>query len=272
VIHVFIERHHNPQSGGKERIMHVSIGLAPGAAALLACAGAVQSTLAQTVTESFESGFRAWSPHGIVYCAPDCTLDYAIELSQEQAHEGDWSVEMMGVGYLDSGVIFVQRPIVLQPGTWTPTVEFQIYSIAGGEVGSWDAAAYIGLEPPDEEFEFTMIGPISLQGWNTFSLEQTIEVDEPTTVYVAVGYRINFEVENTHWVDSVVISGIPGQVAADLNFDGEVGAADLAELLAQWGACPPPQKGSCLADLEPADGDGEVGAADLGELLANWSR
>ena len=244
---------------------------AEGAAALASCLVMTSPSVAGTLVESFEDGFHAWSPHGIVYCAPDCTLEYTIELSQDYAHDGEWSVEMMGIGYLDSGVVFVQRPIVMQPGTWAPLVEFQIYSEAAGDIGVWDAAAFIGLQPPDEEFEFTMIGPITQEGWNAFSLQQPIELEKTTTAYVAVGYRINFEVEHTYWVDSVVISGIPEQIAADLNFDGEVGPADLAELLAQWGACPPPQEGSCLADIAPTSGgDGTVGPADLAELLANW--
>lgn len=62
---------------------------------------------------------------------------------------------------------------------------------------------------------------------------------------------------------------IAGQLAitaefcpADLDGDGEVGAADLAQLLGNWGPCP-----GCAADF---DGDGVVGAADLAELLGNW--
>ena len=49
--------------------------------------------------------------------------------------------------------------------------------------------------------------------------------------------------------------------------DGEVGAADLAELLASWGPC-----AACPADIAPAKsgGDDVVGAADLAELLASW--
>ena len=50
-------------------------------------------------------------------------------------------------------------------------------------------------------------------------------------------------------------------VAADLNCDGFVGAADLSQLLAAWGD-------SGAGDL---DGDGAVGAADLALLLAEWS-
>jgi hypothetical protein len=50
--------------------------------------------------------------------------------------------------------------------------------------------------------------------------------------------------------------------------DGAVAAADLAELLANWGPCQ--NIAICPADLAPAVGDGEVNAADLAELLANW--
>ena len=49
---------------------------------------------------------------------------------------------------------------------------------------------------------------------------------------------------------------------ADLNFDGDVDAADLADLLLAWG--PNPEH---PADF---DGDGKVGSADLAELLADW--
>ena len=48
---------------------------------------------------------------------------------------------------------------------------------------------------------------------------------------------------------------------ADLNGDGNVGAADLATLLSAWGTADP------LADL---NGDGVVGAPDLAELLSSW--
>jgi hypothetical protein len=57
----------------------------------------------------------------------------------------------------------------------------------------------------------------------------------------------------------------PPACPADLTGDSAVGAADLGELLAQWGQC-----GQCAADIAPPRGDGVVGAADLGELLAGW--
>ncbi len=59
-------------------------------------------------------------------------------------------------------------------------------------------------------------------------------------------------------------NGIPDECECPADFDGsgDVSAADLAELLSNWGPCV-----GCPADF---DGDGVVNAADLAELLAAW--
>ena len=54
---------------------------------------------------------------------------------------------------------------------------------------------------------------------------------------------------------------------ADIDHDGDVDAADLAQLLAAWGTCPPLTIG-CAGDL---DFDGIVGAGDLSILLGAWT-
>ncbi len=51
----------------------------------------------------------------------------------------------------------------------------------------------------------------------------------------------------------------------DLDCNDSVGAGDLLNLLAAWGACPP--KEFCPADF---DSNGFVGAGDLLALFANW--
>ncbi len=52
------------------------------------------------------------------------------------------------------------------------------------------------------------------------------------------------------------------QCPADLDCDGDVGAADLADLHAAWRSSP-----GHPADV---DGDRQVDAADWAELLADW--
>lgn len=59
-------------------------------------------------------------------------------------------------------------------------------------------------------------------------------------------------------------NGIPDECECpqDLDGDGNVDAADLAQLLGNWGPCP-----DCPADF---DGDNDVDAADLAQLLGAW--
>ena len=69
------------------------------------------------------------------------------------------------------------------------------------------------------------------------------------------------------WVVSVTyrqVNCAPPACPSDLTLDNVVNAADLAQLLANWGACLP---GVCPSDLTL---DGVVNAADLAQLLANW--
>lgn len=61
----------------------------------------------------------------------------------------------------------------------------------------------------------------------------------------------------------MIFESITLRLAADLDGDGEVNAADLAILLGAWGRC-----AGCDADLT---GDGTVDAADLATLLGAWS-
>ncbi len=63
-------------------------------------------------------------------------------------------------------------------------------------------------------------------------------------------------------VDHAGVDVFIAECPADLDGDGEVGAADLAELLGNWGSCK-----ECSADL---DGNGQVEPFDLALLLGAW--
>lgn len=66
--------------------------------------------------------------------------------------------------------------------------------------------------------------------------------------------------------DGVADVCTPGFNPFDLDGDGSVDGADLALVIAAWGACPGVP--SCAEDF---NGDGEVSGADLGSLIAAWT-
>lgn len=81
---------------------------------------------------------------------------------------------------------------------------------------------------------------------------------------------INAWIENPVFEDyrielsGVYFLGMQSMCPADLNGDTVIDGADLGQLLALWGLCPP---GGCPADLTH---DGMVDGADIGVLLAAW--
>ena len=85
----------------------------------------------------------------------------------------------------------------------------------------------------------------------------------PNVVDDTVWVRVRMD---NYYTDYYDVSNGPFSIVlpcpADLDGDGVVDAADLAELLASWGPCE-----GCPADF---NGDGVVDAADLADLLAAW--
>ncbi|MFO0829069.1 MAG: hypothetical protein U0572_13100 [Phycisphaerales bacterium] len=113
----------------------------------------------------------------------------------------------------------------------------------------------------------------SSAGWQTLSrLVPTSPTngDDFGTSVASIGFRIAAGVpgDDSNGTNSNVGEVAifePGWCAEDLDADGEVGSADLAELLGAWGACS--GCAFCFADL---DGDQQVGSSDLAILLGAW--
>ena len=69
-------------------------------------------------------------------------------------------------------------------------------------------------------------------------------------------------IDSTVELDDFVLEFVPAEASPDLDGNGTVNGADLAILLAAWGACE-----GCPADL---DANGQVNGADLAVLLGAW--
>jgi hypothetical protein len=156
-----------------------------------------------------------------------------------------------GVGNISLPPLFVELP---QPGhdnTWgTPDDNFGNLRLLPGSpcIDAGDNTAV-----PADEFDLDADGdtaepiPFDLAGLPRF-------LDDPKTIDTGNG--------TPPIVDMGAYEHNCGNNAMDLTGDSVVDAADLAQLLADWGACP-----GCPAD---STGDGVVDAADLAAMLDNW--
>lgn len=78
--------------------------------------------------------------------------------------------------------------------------------------------------------------------------------------------NIAFKAEFTDGSQGIFMASFAVNNSPDIDGDGNVGSADLAQLIGSWGPCPVPPT-PCPADL---DGDGFVGASDMAQLLGSW--
>jgi hypothetical protein len=150
---------------------------------------------------------------------------------------------------------------------------------------AWMRAAHIGSDgnlyvdvnaqydlPEGYDFTCFVYDPASGE------VTDTVRIDTGSGSDIATAFELGPD-DSLHWTGSTyngVVTGTdtatvafivdpPPATPGDLNNDGVVGPADLAALLALWGACS--NCSECTADL---DGSCNVGPGDLAEMLANW--
>ena len=162
------------------------------------------------VFESFEDGFSLWEPDAQMPWDPEKHIPphWSVILSQEKSHTGQWSLNFTANGLFDDGTVWIVREISLPPGSWDIGLEFYFWS-EQSDVNNWQVVSYIGLDRPEVEGDFTVVGYAGIEGWSPYGLQETIVVDEQTTAWVALGYSIVWETWRTHYFDSVTITGLP---------------------------------------------------------------
>ena len=177
---------------------------------------------ADTIYESFENGFGPWRPS-----IGNPPVAWRVSPSQDQAYDGQWSLDFTADGTNDDGQVFMVREIQLPAGTWNIGLEFHLWSNGDNQITSWWGDGFIGPYEPTQESDFTQsaygerIKPITLGGWDSFSMQRTITTTTATTIYIAFGYDIVWETQRTHYFDSVTLTGVPIQCGNGVCFAGE---------------------------------------------------
>ena len=115
-----------------------------------------------------------------------------------------------------------------------------------------------GADCPGNNNDLLEVGEV----W-TFSCTATLDIPLASVATVT-----GTDVMAGHDVSDNAVVVVAADCISDLDCDGDVDQADLAQVLIHWGACP--AAGFCIDALSWPLQDGVVGAAELAALLASW--
>lgn len=177
---------------------------------LAASALPIHAVRAQSVFESFETGFGDWTVDSHIMSVQPEQFIYTVTRSQAQAQDGVWSLEFFMDGSNDDGSVWIARTVDLPAGLWDVAVDFQVWVPVASETNIWPRIAFIDTFQPQVESDFAFIDPLSLPaGWSPFTYSRTIDLSSPQQVWVALGLRVTWEGDRTYYVDSVTVSWTP---------------------------------------------------------------
>jgi hypothetical protein len=168
-----------------------------------------------TVEESFEQGLTDWTQGSDVPEDPNNPghpVAWSIELSDEQASDGQFSARFFLDGRQDDGTIWLVRSIEIPAcpafnvdltfDFWSPSESFNTIA---------KVSSYAGHRPPSKESHFDTTEPANqVAGFQEYNYSlHTIRRIPLSKLYVAFGISAVWETEMTYFIDNVHIEVTP---------------------------------------------------------------
>ena len=167
-----------------------------------------------TIEEGFERGLGEWERGADVPQdgeRPNQTVEWSIELSNEQAKGGQASARMFLYGKHDDGTIWLTRSFALPARAqyvvhialdlWSPSESFNTL----GKV-----AVYTGPRRPTAEGDFDTSQPADqAAGWKRYEYQMNTRSDDQGRLWVAFGISVVWETKVTYFIDDVRIEVKP---------------------------------------------------------------
>ena len=208
--------------------------------------------------EGFEGSLDGWQQGADVPddpARPGQPVAWSIEVSSDQAAEGQSSARLTLDGKQDDGTIWLARPFSVAPGELARVyVSFELWSASESFNTLANVAAYAGAQPPaaEEDFDLSQVANVA-EGWVTYDYTFEVRGSAEGQAWVSVGISAVWETEMTYYLDNVRVdlgtaeagtlppddpalllpeSAQPlHRAVADLNGDG----SDETVILAGWG-------------------------------------
>lgn len=158
-------------------------------------------------SESFETSMGGWVPRHYLACEqtlPPCwPLDWHIERSTQQAHDGEYGLEYYLNGDHDDGTIWVERCFDTSNTTIVGVVlRFYLWSEEESQLNQWPVVAYAGPVRPQREEDFLIVGLTEeVAGWKEYQLMARANPDRP--LFLAFGITATWEIARTYYLDDV---------------------------------------------------------------------
>jgi len=162
-------------------------------------------------SESFEINFGGWTADHYLRCEfdklPCWPLEWDITRSTEQAYEGIYSLRGYLNGDHDDGTIWVERTFEASPNSNIDIeISFYLWSESYTEMNRWPVLAYVGLNNPEEEIDFNIIGETDeVAGWKKYSYSTQLKTDSKGILWIAFGFGATWETQKTYHMDLVSI-------------------------------------------------------------------
>lgn len=178
------------------------------AGAVVLSAGCL-SSWREVVDESFE-GEAGWSVGRDVPSDPNTgeRIDANASVSSLMARTGLRSMMLEIDGRQDDGTIWIETAVQLPDRrTRRARLVFFVYSEAESFNVLANVVGFLGTGAPSKDSDFEVLGKANPRvGWNEFSMEMDVNLDQGGELWVAVGITVAWESQLTYFIDDASVS------------------------------------------------------------------
>ena len=161
--------------------------------------------------QDFEDGLADWTagfdlpddPNN-----PGNLVVWEVVPSDERVFAGDRSLKLFIDGRQDDGTVWLAGEFPSYPRQNTDVnVNFRFWSpFKGGFNNLAFVVGYVGPKEPRAERDFKLLTPIVEVGeWDLLSFSFSVPPNKAESVWVAVGFTVTWESEQTYYIDDVVV-------------------------------------------------------------------